>query len=59
MLRMVNQKLACGTEIGNDAEARRIGQLEAAIDKGRKRLGKHGLQRVFHGIMLEKAIAAD
>jgi len=58
VLRMVNQKSPCSPEIGSDAEARRIGQLETAVDKSRKWLGKHGLERVLHGVVLEKAIAA-
>jgi hypothetical protein len=56
---VVNQKRAGFREIGRNPEPRRIGQCEVAVDERRERFGKHGLQRVLHGVMLEQFVTAD
>jgi hypothetical protein len=40
-------------EIGRDTKPWRVGQNEAAADKGREGFGKHSLERVLHGVMLK------
>lgn len=59
MLALVNQKRAGFPEIGYDTKPWRVGQREAAVDKGREGFGKHSLKRVLHGVMLKQSVAAD
>ena len=59
MLALVNQKGLGFQEIGRDTKPWRVGQREAAVDKGREGFGKYSLERVLHGVMFKQSIAAD
>ena len=59
MLDPMNQECLGFRQIGHNPEPRRVGQGEAAVDKGREGFGQHRLQRILHRVMLKQPVTAD